>query len=131
MVKIIKETVSTQTGRDTTKAIEPVIRNATGLQSVQYAIYFLFGLIDVLLVFRLILKIMGASTASSFVRFIYGVTWSFILPFEGIFRREVNQGIETSSVLEPSAIVAVVVYILLAWGIVQLLQIMSGREQSN
>jgi hypothetical protein len=42
--------------------------------------------------------------------------------------KAVAQGIETASVLEPSTLVALVVYAILAWGIVMLVRLLS-REQ--
>jgi len=89
----------------------------------------LFGALEVLLAFRLVLKLMGASLASAFVGLIYGLSGIFILPFEGIFRRWFSQGVETTSVLEPSTIVAIIVYAVLAWGIVKLARIFSGEKQ--
>lgn len=83
-----------------------------------------------LLAFRLVLKIMGASMGSAFVDLIYGVTKLFILPFEGIFRRGFTQGIETTSILEPSTLVAMIVYAVLAWGVVKLVRI-SSKEVTN
>ena len=65
----------------------PVKRGASNAQTVEYLIYFLFGILEVLLAFRLIFKLTGASLSSAFVGLIYGLTGIFILPFEGIFRR--------------------------------------------
>ena len=92
-------------------------------------IYFFFGALDILLAFRLVLKVAGASTNSAFVAGIYGLSGIFTWPFEGIFRRGFTQGIETTSVLEPSTIVAILVYAILAWGIVKLIRISSGEQQ--
>ncbi|OGM09875.1 hypothetical protein A2W13_01055 [Candidatus Woesebacteria bacterium RBG_16_36_11] len=98
---------------------------------MEYLIYFLFGILEVLLVFRLIFKLMGASNSSAFVGLIYSITGIFILPFEGIFRRGFTQGLETTSVLEPSTLVAIIVYAVLAWGIVKLVRIFSGERQQT
>ena len=107
----------------------PVITKATGSQTYEYVVYFFFGALEVLLAFRLILKLAGASLASGFVRLIYGLTGIFILPFNGIFNKGYPQGVETASVFEPAAIVAIVVYFILAWGIVKLIHIFSGEQQ--
>ncbi len=89
-------------------------------------------MLEILLAFRLVLKLTGASISSAFVGLIYGLTGIFILPFEGIFRRGYAQGMETTSVLEPSTLVAIIVYSVLAWGVVKLLRILSGeQEQTN
>ena len=102
---------------------------ATSSQTVEYLIYFFFGVLEILLAFRLVLKLMGASIGSAFVSLIYGLSGAFILPFEGIFRRGFTQGVETTSILEPSTLVAIIVYSILAWGIVKLLRILSGERQ--
>lgn len=134
MAEISKETISTQ-GNTVNPVVNTTTRNtsvrstATSSQTVQYLVYFLFGLLEILLAFRLVLKLTGASITSSFVGLIYGLTGIFIAPFEGIFRRGFAQGVETTSVLEPSTIIAIVVYAVLAWGIVKLLQILSGEKQ--
>jgi hypothetical protein len=125
MKKIITETISNQEPRDG----DSVSENATGSQTLEYCIYFFLGVLEVLLAFRLILKVTGASLASSFVGLIYNVTGLFIMPFEGIFRRAVTQGIETTAVLEPATLVAMVVYAVLIWGIVALLRISTGKQQ--
>ncbi len=130
MTEIIKETVTTtQSGSDNVVVATPVKTQATNSQTTEYLIYFFFGSLDILLAFRLVLKLMGASVSSTFVGFIYGLSGIFILPFEGIFRRGFSQGIETTSVLEPSTLVAVIVYAVLAWGIVKLVRIFSGEQQ--
>lgn len=109
--------------------ITPVKIGATNSQTNEYLVYYFFGTLDTLLAFRIILKLLGASTSSFFVNFIYNLSKIFILPFEGIFRRVTTQGVETTSIIEPSAIVAVIVYGILAVGIVKLIRIFSGEEQ--
>ncbi|MCR4263312.1 MAG: YggT family protein [Candidatus Roizmanbacteria bacterium] len=131
MAEIVKETVTTQNEGPNTAVTTETKRVATSSQTVEYLIYFFFGFLEILLAFRLVFKFMGASISSIFVNFIYGLTELFILPFEGIFRRGVSQGIETASVLEPSTLVALVVYAILAWGIVKLIQIFSGERQQT
>jgi YGGT family len=126
MAEVIKETVMTESSgvRPTTEV------KATNSQTVEYLVYFFFGLLEILLAFRLVLKLTGASLASAFVGLIYGLTGLFILPFEGIFHRGFTQGVETTAVLEPSTLVAIIVYAVLAWGIVMLLRILSGKKQA-
>jgi hypothetical protein len=134
MAEIVKETTTTQDNNPnpvTTTPAKPVKNGASSFQTIEYLIYFLFGILEILLVFRLILKLTGASFSSSFVNLIYGLTAVFILPFEGIFRRGYTQGVETTAVFEPSTLVAIIVYAVLAWGIVKLIQILSGEKQQT
>lgn len=109
----------------------PVRSGATNHETYEYLVYYIFGALDVLLAFRLILKIAGASTASFFVNFIYSLSKIFILPFEGMFRRVTAEGVETTSIFEPATIVALIVYAILAFGIVKLIRISSGEEQTG
>jgi len=125
MTEIVKETTTTQ-GDNTS----PVKREATSFQTVEYLIYLFFGVLEILLSFRLVFKLMGASISSTFVNLIYGLTGVFVAPFEGIFRMLFSQGVETTSVFEPSTLVAIIVYAVLAWGIVKLVQILSGEQQA-
>jgi hypothetical protein len=129
MAEIVKETVTTR--EDSTDMVTPGKKEATNSQTTEYVVYFIFGILEILLAFRLILKLMGASLGSTFVSLIYGITRIFILPFEGIFRRGFTQGIETTSVIEPSTLVAIIVYVILAWGIVKLIKILSGKQQQE
>jgi len=128
MAQFTKETITTG-GSSAGRTL--AVRDASTSQTIEYLVYFLFGVLEILLFFRLMLKLTGASLTSSFVSLIYGLTGIFILPFEGIFRRWFNQGLETTSVLEPSTIVAIIVYAMLAWGIVQLIRIFSGETQAD
>ncbi|OIP97587.1 hypothetical protein AUK40_02965 [Candidatus Wirthbacteria bacterium CG2_30_54_11] len=98
---------------------------------MEYVVYFLFGILDIFLGFRLLLKLMGASTSSGFVNAVYGFTRGFILPFEGIFRTGRTGGIETAAVFEPATLIALIVYGAAAWGIVQLVRIVSGQRQES
>ncbi len=107
----------------------PVINEATKSQKIEYVVYFLMGALEILLAFRLILKLTGASLSSGFVSAIYNLSGIFIAPFNGIFSKGYAQGVETTSVLEPAAIVAIVVYMIVAWGIVKLIRISSGEQQ--
>jgi hypothetical protein len=65
-----------------------------------------------------------------FVDLIYSITGIFIMPFAGIFRQATTAGVETTAVLEPATIVAIIVYILIAWGIVKLIGLLS-RERAQ
>ncbi len=135
MPEITRETVTTKELNNTPVAQSSIKRvtktKVEGIQQVEQIIYFSLGVLEVLLVFRFILKITGAGQGSSFVQFIYNASRLFILPFEGIFRRAVSEGIETSSVVEPSTLVAIVVYAVLVWGIVSLIRMLSGEAQTE
>src|SRR5258708_20639640 len=70
-------------------------------QTVVYLIYFFFSCLDILLAFRLFLRLTGANPAIGFVSFIYGITRIFVAPFFVIFPQATTQGLETTPVLAP------------------------------
>lgn len=131
MAKIIRETIITKPIEVGRAVRIPVKVEATDTETIEYLIYFFFGVVETLLAFRLLLKLTGASTASGFVDFIYSLTGILILPFEGIFRKGFAEGLETTAVLEPSTMVAVIVYAVIAWGVISLIRIASGEQQSD
>jgi len=94
-------------------------------------VYYIFGILEVLLAFRLVFKLLGANPNSGFVSFIYSISQVFLVPFTAIFRSAVTQGIETKAVLEPSIVIAMIVYALIAWGIVKLIIIMRGQNEDR
>jgi len=134
MTEIVKETVTTQQNNASpvVNSEEKSIKHqASTPQTIAYLVYFFFGALEVFLAFRLLFKLAGANLGSAFVGLIYGVTGIFILPFQGIFHQGYTQGLETTSILEPSTLVAIVVYAVLAWGIVKLLRVLSGEQQTD
>ena len=128
MAEIVKETVLTENNGPKEAVTTETKRVSSNIQTVEYIIYFLLGTLEMLLAFRLIFKLAGANLSSGFVNFVYSLTGVFIMPFEGIFRRGVAQGLETTSILEPSTIVAMTVYAILVWGIAKLVRILSKEE---
>lgn len=86
---------------------------------VYQLIWYVLGIIEVLLVFRIILKVLAANPSSSFVNLIYTLSDPLARPFRGIFQTAVVEG----SVFEWSTIIAGVVYAIVAYGLVQLFQI--------
>ena len=131
MAELVKETVTTK-GNIANSTVDTAAQGkATSYQTFEYLVYFFFGALEILLVFRLILKLMGASNFSAIVGLVYGLTGIFILPFEGIFRQATTPGLETTAVLEPSTLVAIIVYAVLAIGIVKLIRILSGKRQAG
>ena len=79
-------------------------------------IWYLLGLIEALLAFRFILKLLGANSFSGFVGFIYSLTQFFVYPFSSIFGKTQVSGI----IFEWTTLVAMLVYLFLAWAIVKL-----------
>jgi uncharacterized protein YggT (Ycf19 family) len=88
-------------------------------------ILYVLDVLEVLLAFRFFLRLLAANPASPFVQFIYAVTEPFVFPFRGIFPQIAAQG----AVLEWAVLLAMIVYAIIAWGIVRLIWILSAHEE--
>jgi hypothetical protein len=84
------------------------------------------GIIEVLLAFRFILKLLGANAAAGFTSFIYNVTYIFAAPFLSVFR---STRIVEGSVFEWTTLLAMLVYWMIALGIIKLF--LMGRTVST
>ena len=85
------------------------------------------GVIEVLLAFRIVLKLLGANIQSGFTSFIYGISNPLALPFAGIL------GITGVSemVLEWSTLIAMAVYAVVAYGLVALFQLVKPTNPTE
>jgi len=98
---------------------------------IRRIIYYVLAVLEVLFVFRLIFKLLGASHTSGFVSVIYKVSGFFLAPFIGIFRTAVTDGIETSSILEPANLIGMLVYALVAYGVIRLIKIYTTPKEKE
>jgi hypothetical protein len=102
-------------------------RRAAVIARAKQIIYFIFGVINVLLVLRFVFLALGASEASPFVNFIYGLSRPFVLPFQGIFG-EPTLG---DSVLEWASLVGIAIYMLIAYGLARLIELAYAPPRVN
>ncbi len=91
-------------------------------------VWFIFGFIAIVLAARFVLKLTGANSYNSFVSFVYSVSHIFSGPFDTIFG--VSSVGSTRAVFQPSILVAIAVYAIIAWGIVKLINISSNDAQT-
>lgn len=80
-------------------------------------VWYVLGVIEVLLAFRFVLRLLGANPDAGFSSFIYGLSFPFAYPFSAVFGSTVVSG----SVFEWTTLLAMAVYWLVAFGIVKLL----------
>jgi hypothetical protein len=128
MSEVIRQTVTARTPNSVVTKDKEVMNDSTP-QTISYIIYFLFGILEVLLFFRFVFRLTGANPNSGFVSFIYSITRIFAMPFSGIFPTATTQGAIATAVFEPSTLIAIAVYAVLAWGIVRLVAILSRQSQ--
>lgn len=91
-------------------------------------IYYILGIIEVLLAFRFVFKLLGANPDNSFVAFLYTTAGIFTAPFTGIFNSFVSPGLAAKSVFEPAVIIAMIVYAVLAWSLLGLVRLIASKE---
>jgi uncharacterized protein YggT (Ycf19 family) len=114
--------------RKTTRQVEPqakgeapqkVYEKKKTILRVNQIIWFILGLIEVLLLFRVVLKALGANPLVGFTSLIYSITTPLVAPFSGIL----GLSITGNSIIEWSTIIAAIVYFIVAWGFIYLLDL--------
>lgn len=90
--------------------------NARFVYSSTQIVWFLLSFIEVLLAFRVILKLLAANTTAAFTHLIYMVTDILVAPFVAVFRTSYAAG----STFEWTTILAAIVYFAIAAGIINL-----------
>ena len=88
-------------------------------------VWYIAGVITTLLALRFVLALLGANKGNGFVDFIYNVSHPFAAPFFGIFNYQTQYGV---SKFELSTLVAIVVYLLVAWGLARLVTIRHPQD---
>jgi uncharacterized protein YggT (Ycf19 family) len=79
-------------------------------------VWYILGIIEILLLFRFVFKFLGANPSAGFTSFIYGATYVFAAPFLSVFRITNVDG----SIFEWTTLLAMLVYWIIAMGIVKL-----------
>lgn len=79
-------------------------------------VWYILGILEVLLAFRFLLKLFAANPSAGFSSFVYGVTYIFAAPFLNVFRLTRVEG----SIFEWTTLLAMAVYGLIAWAIIRL-----------
>jgi uncharacterized protein YggT (Ycf19 family) len=94
---------------------EPVVAATSPVDTIRRLVWLVFGVLQALIVLRIVLLLLGANEANDLVSFIIGVTDPFVEPFRGMFNLDEVSG-ASGSVLDVAAIVA-----LIAWTLVEAL----------
>ncbi len=100
-------------------------RRGTTVYWLTNSIYLLVGLLEILLVLRFILRLLGANTGNTFAAFILNLSQPFIAPFSTLFVSPVTQG--GGSIFDVNVLIAMVVYALLGWIVVSIVRFIGGR----
>ncbi len=82
-------------------------------------VWYILGLLEVLLAFRFVLKLFAANPQAGFSSFIYNVSYPFTAPFLAVFGTMQVAG----SIFEWTTLLAMLIYFLIAFAVIKLLLI--------
>ena len=106
------------TVQKTTELHNPRSRAEHTQNIVERVVWFVTGVLLVLLAFRFLLSLLGANAANGLANFVYSVSQPFVAPFFSLFSyNNYSYGV---SRFEVYTLVAMVVYAVVAWGITKL-----------
>lgn len=90
-------------------------------------IWLVTGVVEVLIALRFFLKLIAANPENPFAQLVYNVTYLFLWPFLNLTATPSAGGM----VLEIPSLIAMLVYALVAWGIVSLIQLFADRSSTR
>ena len=88
-------------------------------------IWLLLGILEALIALRFVFKLLGVNAANSFAALLYNMTNLFVAPFTSL----VGAPAAGNMVLEVSSIIAMLVYLLLFWGIERIVYVAFYRPR--
>jgi YggT family protein len=107
-------------------AYDPYAERRRSSYKLVQGIWLLFGIVTGLLAIRFILKLLGANESAGFANFIYAASGPFIAPFNNLFGNPATGG----SVMELNTLVAIIVYMLVAWLVAKVVWLLAGENRS-
>ena len=121
----VQESTTQADGAQVQQRTVSTTTRSPGVVMAQRVIWFIVGVVNVLIAIRFVLLLLGANHSAGFVDFIYGITDVLVAPFVGIF------GAPTYGrfMFAWSSVIAVVVYSLIAWGIVKLITLPRPQDE--
>ena len=107
--RVVEDASAPEPGSEVVSTFNP------GWRAVQL-VYLVFGVIDGLIIIRVILKLLGANAHAAFASWLYSFTAFFLSPFHNLLP---TIGTEQSQ-LELSSLIAILVYGLAGWALARL-----------
>ena len=92
---------------------------------VTQVIWLLLGLLEAVIALRVVFKLIGVNEANPFAALLYNVTNLFVAPFASLTGAPAAGGM----VLEISSIIAMIVYLLIAWALERIVYVLFYRPR--
>lgn len=114
------------THRQEVREVSDADATVSGATLAARIIWYIAGVLLVLLALRFILALLGANPTNGFANFIYTTSHPFVAPFFSLFGYRLQYGV---SRFEVYTLVAMAVYALIAWGLARLVTIDKPRTE--
>lgn len=116
--EVLERTTYSQNANDFQYRRGEVAKEKRVIRSYNF-VWLIIGVIETLLLFRFIFELLSANPYNGFVQLIYTLSYPFAAPFQDIFRITYV----SSSIMNWSILVAMVVYLIIGYGINQIFNI--------
>lgn len=128
-----EDTQETEVRETTTRDGDTTVQRQTmarreetpGVVVAQRVVWFIAGLISIIIALRFVFLLLGANRGADFTDFVYSLSAPFVGPFVGIF----GEPAYGTSVFEVSSLLAIAIYLLIAWGIAKLFTIARPKDE--
>ncbi|MFA6081190.1 MAG: YggT family protein [Patescibacteria group bacterium] len=124
MVQEVIQQTRTVTSEVSTDSPQKTYQTKKAIFRSYQVIWYILGVIEVILAFRVVLKFLGANAFSGFTNFIYAISSPFAMPFSGILGTTASSNL----IFEWSTLIAMAVYAVVAYGIVALFQLVKPTD---
>jgi hypothetical protein len=104
------------------------VNQNSGVARIINIMYFAFGALELLLLVRVVLYLLGANLSSGFGSFIYSLSNPFVALFSNLLQ---NPIIGTTGVLEITSIIAMFIWAIVAWLLGRLIWLLASRPRGR
>lgn len=124
--RVSKVTTPETSERVTQREVRVTDTAPSGMTLAERIIWYVAGVLLVLLAFRFVLALLGANPNNAFASFIYDTSHPFVAPFFSLFGYNLQYGV---SRFETYTLVAMAVYAIIAYGLAKLVTL--GRPETT
>jgi len=107
------------------RAVEAANQNSA-IARIVNIVYYLFGIVELVLVIRVLLHLVAANSGNAFANIIDTISYPFVMLFTNLVQ---NPVLGTSSVLELTTIIAMIVWAIIAWLVARLIWLVLSRPR--
>jgi YggT family protein len=107
------------------RAVEAANQNSA-IARIVNIVYYLFGVVEVILVIRVLLHLVAANSGNAFASIIDTISYPFVMLFSTLVQ---NPILGANSVLELTTIIAMVVWAIIAWLVARFMWLVLSRPR--